>query len=157
MPGFLAQDGTSVLGAVRVLPLPPAGIHVSLWTILRRGLLPFAMTHGRAAVRRLFWLKNAYEALEAEAADHASHAYVHMLAVLPEHQGRGLGSHLLTRVLAAGAASGTQRQTVLTTNLDRNVAFYERHGFELLSRRTLEPPDSHSYSVWSMRRYDSVP
>ncbi len=135
---------------------PPGGINLSVWTMLRRGLLPFAMAHGRAAVRRLFWVKRAYEVLEGDAADHASHAFVHMMAVAPEHQGRGVGSHVLTRVVEASATPGSQRQTVLTTHLERNVTFYERHGFQLLSKRTLEPPDSHLYTVWSMRRLDGT-
>src|SRR4051812_17115598 len=147
---FVAVDGGDRPLATVTLR-PPAGIDISLWTMLRRGLLPFAIAHGRAAVQRLFWLKRTYDALEADAADHQSHAYVHMMAVLPEHQGRGLGTHLLSRVLAASAGAGGLRRTVLATHLDRNVAFYERHGFELLSQRTLQPPDSHSYTVWSMR------
>jgi GNAT superfamily N-acetyltransferase len=126
---------------------PPLGFHISLWTILRRGLLPFAIAHGLAAVRRLFWLKETYDALEADAAASAPHAYVHMMAVAPEHQGRGVGHRLLADVLDAHAAP----QTVLTTNLERNVVFYRRHGFEVSSERRLQPPGSHPYTVWSMR------
>jgi GNAT superfamily N-acetyltransferase len=134
---------------------PPAGIEISLWTLLRRGLLPFAVHHGRAAVRRLFWLKDEYDRLEAEAAEHAPHAYVHMMAVTPEHQGLGIGSRLLGRVLDEHAAPNVVTQTVLTTHLPRNVAFYRRHGFELTSERTLHPPQSHAYSIWSMRRHNT--
>jgi len=148
---FVAVDGGDRPIATVTLR-PPAGIDISLWTMLRRGLLPFAVAHGRAAVQRLFWLKRTYEALEADAADHQSHAYVHMMAVLPEHQGRGVGGHLLSRVLAASAGTGPVRQTVLITHLGRNVTFYDRHGFELLWERTLQPPDSRSYTVWSMRK-----
>jgi ribosomal protein S18 acetylase RimI-like enzyme len=127
---------------------PPNGLHISLWTMLRRGLLPFAAAHGVDAVRRLLWLKRTYDALEAEAAANQPHAYVHMMAVAPEHQGAGLGSRLLAEVLGARGAV----QTVLTTNLARNVAFYRRHGFDVFSERGLQPPDSHVYTVWSMRR-----
>jgi len=127
---------------------PPSGLHISLWTMLRRGLLPFAAAHGTGAVQRLLWLKRTYDALEAEAAAHQPHAYVHMMAVAPEHQGRGLGSRLLAQVLGPRAAT----QTVLTTNLSRNVVFYRRHGFEVTSERMLQPPGTHAYTVWSMRR-----
>jgi ribosomal protein S18 acetylase RimI-like enzyme len=115
--------------------------------MLRRGLLPFAAAHGLDAVRRLLWLKRAYDAFEAEAAENMPHAYVHMMGVAPEHQGRGLGSRLLAHVLGARAAA----QTVLTTNLPRNVVFYRRHGFEVTSERVLQPPGSHAYTAWSMR------
>jgi GNAT superfamily N-acetyltransferase len=144
---FVALDaGERAIATVTLRP--PSGIEVSLWTLLRRGLLPFAITHGGAAVRRMLWLKRAYDELEVGAAAHAPHAHVHMMAVAPEHQGRGLGSRLLADVLAAHVVT----QTVLTTHLRRNIAFYRRHGFELLSERTLHPPRSHAYPVWSMRR-----
>jgi ribosomal protein S18 acetylase RimI-like enzyme len=131
---------------------PPRGVHISLWTMLRRGLFPFAVAHGHEAVQRLLWLKRTYDALEAEAASDAPHAYVHMMAVAPEQQGRGLGSRLLTHVLGERGSGAGELQTVLTTHRERNVIFYRRHGFELLSQQTLEPPGSHAYQVWSMRR-----
>lgn len=144
---FAALDaGGRVLATVTLRP--PSGLHISFWTMLRRGLLPFAAAHGLDAVQRLLWLKRTYDALEAEAAANMPHAYVHMMAVAPEHQGRGLGSRLLAEVLGASIAT----QTVLTTHLPRNVTFYRRHGFELLSERTLRPPRSHAYTVWSMRK-----
>jgi ribosomal protein S18 acetylase RimI-like enzyme len=131
---------------------PPRGIHISFLTMLRRGLLPFAIAHGRAAVQRLFWLKHTYDALEAEAAAHTAHAYVHMMAVAPEYQGRGIGSRLLAEVLETHASPSVVTQTVLTTHLERNVVFYRRHGFELLSQRTLQPPGGAPYAIWSMLR-----
>lgn len=148
---FVALDANERAIATVTLR-PPAGIEISLWTMLRRGLVPFALAHGGAAVRRLFWLKQTYDALEAEAAAHAPRAYVHMMAVAPEHQGRGVGSQLLSRVLRRHAVT----QTVLTTNLPRNVVFYRRHGFEVMSERALNPPDSHAYTVWSMRAQSST-
>jgi GNAT superfamily N-acetyltransferase len=72
-----------------------------------------------------------------------------MMAVAPEHQGRGVGSRLLGRVLEA---TDGVTQTVLTTHLQRNVVFYTRRGFELVSERTPHPPQSHSYTIWCMRR-----
>jgi GNAT superfamily N-acetyltransferase len=144
---FVALDaGGRVLATVTLRP--PGGLHISFWTMLRRGLLPFAAAHGWGAVQRLLWLKRTYDALEAEAAANLPHAYVHMMAVAPEHQGQGVGSRLLAQVLGASNAA----QTVLTTHLPRNLVFYRRHGFEVLSERTLQPPRSHAYTVWSMRR-----
>jgi ribosomal protein S18 acetylase RimI-like enzyme len=131
---------------------PPGGVHVSPLTMLRHGLLPFAFTHGRSAVRRLLWLKETYDALEAEAARGRPHWYVHMMAVRPDQQGRGLGSRLLERLLAETADRATPTQTVLTTNLVRNVAFYQRAGFEVVGERALEPPNGAPYTVWSMVR-----
>jgi len=131
---------------------PPGGIHVSALTMLRRGLLPFAFAHGREAVARLFWLKRSYDALEARAARDAPHFYVHMMAVVPDQQGRGHGTALLERALARETAAAPGVPTVLTTHLPRNVIFYRRAGFEVVDERQLQPPDSDGYTVWSMRR-----
>ena len=127
---------------------PPGGIHISTLTMLRRGLLPFALAHGRAAVERLFWLKRTYDALEADASRGEPHFHVHMMAVAPDRQGRGEGGRLLERVLA----SATAAPIVLTTHLAINVAFYQRAGFIVVDERTLQPPGADPYPVWSMRR-----
>lgn len=131
---------------------PPGGIHISTLTMLRRGLLPFAVAHGRAAVRRLFWLKHTYDALEAEAAAHGPHFYVHMMGVAPDQQGRGHGARLLAQILDRTRATTSTVPTVLTTHLPINLEFYRRAGFELSDERTLHPPDAPPYTVWSMRR-----
>ena len=131
---------------------PPGGIHVSALTMLRRGLLPFALAHGRATVQRLFWLRRTYDALEAETARGARHFYVHMMAVAPERQGRGHGARLLEQILECETARAPDLPAVLTTHLPRNVVFYQRHGFEVADERGLRPPGSDGYTVWTMRR-----
>ena len=131
---------------------PPGGVPISTLTMLRHGLVPFAFAHGRAAVKRLLWLKKTYDALEAEAAQNRPHWYVHMMAVRPDQQGRGLGSRLLEHMLARTADAGTPLQCVLTTHLRQNLVFYQRAGFELTGERKLEPPDASPYTVWAMVR-----
>lgn len=138
-----------VLGTVTLRP--PHGFHISTLTMLRRGLLPFAIAHGRRAVERLLWLKRTYDGLEVEVAGGHAHGYVHMMAVRPDHQGRGIGSRLLAEVLAGDPHTATH-PTVLTTHLPQNLVFYRRAGFELISERTMQPPAGASYPVWSMRR-----
>jgi GNAT superfamily N-acetyltransferase len=130
---------------------PPEGFAISVLTMFRRGLLPFALAHGRAAVKRMFWLKNAYDALEERTANGAPHWYVHMMAVRPERQGQGVGSALLRRVLESTAETSTH-PTVLTTHLPENVIFYRRASFDVFAEQTLEPPGDRPYTVWSMRR-----
>jgi len=130
---------------------PPQGVAVSALTMLRRGLVPFALAHGRSAVKRLFWLKHTYDALEAEASRRRPHWHVHMMAVRPDLQGQGLGSSLLRHVLDAAARIDATAPTVLTTHLETNVTYYRRAGFEVSDERTLCPPDAEAYTVWSMR------
>jgi GNAT superfamily N-acetyltransferase len=131
---------------------PPGGLRISTLTMLRHGLLPFAFTHGHSAVRRLLWLKDTYDELEALAAEGRPHWYVHMMGVRPDLQGQGVGSRLLERVLAGVADVTPLVHCVLTTHLRQNLVFYGRAGFELVGERALAPPDGAPYTVWSMAR-----
>lgn len=149
------EDESGVVATVTLRP--PGGVHISMLTMLRRGLLPFALSHGTAAVKRLFWLKETYDALEARAAGGGPHWYVHMMAVRADAQGRGLGNELLSRTLSKTADRQPELPTVLTTHLPRNLRFYERAGFEVVDERVLHPPGGSPYTVWSMARRLSRP
>jgi GNAT superfamily N-acetyltransferase len=147
---YVACDASERLIATVTLR-PPGGVPISTLTMLRRGLLPFLLAHGHDPVRRLFWLKRTYDALELEAAQGGAHSHVHMMAVAPERQGAGIGSRLLARVLSLRPPVQTPLPTVLTTHLERNVVFYRRAGFQVVDERVLEPPGGRAYRVWSMR------
>lgn len=129
---------------------PPHFIPISTWTMLRRGLLPFALQHGRSATRRLFWLKDKYDALEAELAGHAPHWYVHMMAVQPDLQGRGVGTELLARAMEDAVPSKSTAPVVLTTHLRENLVFYQRARFRITWEQTVQPPGGAPYPVWGM-------
>lgn len=134
---------------------PPEGFDISLLTMLRRGLLPFALTHGRRAVQRLLLLKSTYDALETRLADGESNWLLRMMAVDPSVQGRGLGTELVNRVLSdLDTAHGTKHPPllVLTTHTPRNVTFYERSGFSVARVEDVSFAETERYSVWSMRR-----
>lgn len=133
---------------------PPGGINTSRWAMVRHGLLPFGLAHGIGAVRRLLWLKDTYEALESELAGGRSHWFLHMMAVDPDRQGRGLGSKILDAVLPTTPGRSRNVDTVLTTHLRRNLPFYERVGFRNSWERRLEPPDADPFTVWGMIRSD---
>ncbi len=146
----MLNDAGRVIATVTLRP--PQGVHISKRAMVRHGLLPFAFSHGLGAVKRLFWLKQTYEALEAQAAQRDPHWYVHMMAVAPDHQGKGHGSALLRHVLDAANHRDPSAPTVLTTHLEANVTYYRRAGFHVSDQHTLTPPGSHPYSVWSMRK-----
>lgn len=136
---------------------PPGGVRMQPWTLVRHGFAPFILGHenlseGRAAWRRLMWLKKTYDALEALAADHGLHVHVHMMAIRPDQQGAGLGTKLLEAALRRATAGSGSFPIVLTTHLERNVTFYRRAGFEVISECIVTPPDAEGWTVWSMRR-----
>jgi ribosomal protein S18 acetylase RimI-like enzyme len=75
------------------------------------------------------------------------HWYLLIVAVDPDLQGRGLGSALMKEGLAR--ADQANCPCYLETSSERNLAFYERHGFVVVERATLGdggPP------AWAMRR-----
>jgi GNAT superfamily N-acetyltransferase len=134
---------------------PPDGVPISLLTMIRRGLLPFAYAHGLGAVRRLLILKGAYDALEDRLARGERHWLVHMMAVDPARHGMGLGSQLLHFILDATVDARTTEgmpPAVLTTHKKRNVVFYERAGFEVDDVSHVSLMGEAPYSVWCMRR-----
>lgn len=58
---------------------------------------------------------------------HGPFIYITLMGVLPDKQGRGLGSRLLTEICAI--ADREKRWCCLETILAKNVALYNKHGF----------------------------
>jgi GNAT superfamily N-acetyltransferase len=149
---YLALDGGVASGTVTVRP--PGGIQISTLTMLRHGLLPFALAHGMTAVRRLFALKEAYDRIEARLTAGGTHWWVHMMAIDPSKHGRGMGAALLASALAAtvDASGSAPLPVLLTTHNERNVRFYRRAGFEVVDVQELALEGAVPYRVWGMRR-----
>jgi ribosomal protein S18 acetylase RimI-like enzyme len=146
---FVAHEAGTICATVTLRP--PEGFRVTALAMIRSGLLSFAVAHGRRTVGRVLALKRVYDDLESAAAGRTPHWHIHMMAVDPRRQGRGVGSQLLADVLARTAADdGARRPIVLTTHKPQNVTFYRRSGFEVVGERdvALGAP----YRVWSMRR-----
>jgi ribosomal-protein-alanine N-acetyltransferase len=62
--------------------------------------------------------------------------HINNLAVLPEHRGTGIGSALLTRALAEGAALGAKRATLEVRRSNQAARrLYERFGFSVAGVR----------------------
>jgi ribosomal protein S18 acetylase RimI-like enzyme len=74
-----------------------------------------------------------------------AHWYLWALGVTPAAQGQGIGGRLLQPVLASAAAEGLP--CYLETETERNVAFYRKHGFEVL---TAEQVPGHGLMLWTM-------
>lgn len=77
--------------------------------------------------------------------------YLSILGISPEHQGRGLGPGLIRPVLEQADAAGVA--SYLETFSDRNRAFYNRLGYEIVGTFD-EPITDATYAV--MRRMPSV-
>ncbi len=59
------------------------------------------------------------------------HWHMGPIGVLPEYQGQGIGSQLMTRFCRE--VDTCQASAYLETDLDRNVVFYENFGFRIIN------------------------
>eukprot|EP00808_Paulinella_micropora_P019690 g1472.t1 len=116
------------------------GIQDDLVDMLRAGLwkLPFVL--GRAALTRLL---HAVKELDKVYAEHFNKRYgklnyfhLERMVVAPSCQGQGVGTACLQQTLDSIVAP-TARPCVLTTQLKRNVRFYQKLGFKVLHEADL--------------------
>jgi GNAT superfamily N-acetyltransferase len=84
--------------------------------------------------------------MEAQHPHDPSHWYLFILGTEPAAQGRGLGSVLLSHMLARIDADGLP--AYLESSSDRNLALYGRHGFEITSEVAIPGGPM----IWPMRR-----
>jgi GNAT superfamily N-acetyltransferase len=95
---------------------------------------------------RLPWMRRGFEAI-TRAHPAESHFYLSGLGTDPPRQGEGLGSAALRPVLTRCDALGIP--AYLESTKERNVAFYERHGF-VVTGTVAVPPDGPT--LWTMWR-----
>jgi ribosomal protein S18 acetylase RimI-like enzyme len=74
------------------------------------------------------------------------HAYLWFLGVSPAAQGRGVGSALLRAANARLDATG--QPAYLETGTTRNVALYQRHGYQVISKHRARPDAPTMWSMW---------
>jgi len=114
--------------------LPPKKIHQSIWSIIRCGGLKALRKAGFGVIKRgwpiLQYMEPAHKRLAP-----MDHWYLALLAVDPEHQGKGYGSLLLKAKFKEIDEQGLP--AYLETNTEENVGFYEKHGFEVLEHVTI--------------------
>lgn len=132
----------------------PEVANVSLWEMLRVGLVAMPLYFGWGTVRRLLAIKNSTEdQFEAARVAHGllgkPVCMLERMVVHPADQGRGIGTQALRQVLAEADAAGWPM--LLGTNEERNVVFYERVGFEVVHRKE-ETVDGYSFLTFTMLR-----
>jgi ribosomal protein S18 acetylase RimI-like enzyme len=75
-------------------------------------------------------------------------SYLWFIGVSPEFQNKGKGSQLLEEVIQESEAR--ERPIYLETSVDRNLPWYQKHGFEIF--QTLE----FTYTLYLLRRSNNV-
>jgi ribosomal protein S18 acetylase RimI-like enzyme len=128
--------------------LSPGNTEVTLWRILRTGfVLQRAVGRFNPQARREFLAALAYMDEVQKREVPRPHWYLWALGVDPRCQGQGIGSRLLQPVLARADQDGVP--CYLETQSERNVAFYRKRGFEVVSDGLLPGLE---LRVWMMLR-----
>jgi ribosomal protein S18 acetylase RimI-like enzyme len=106
----------------------------SFWRILTSGAIWQAIKIGRKAFRKM----QAYDQYVERKHDElvpANHWYLAVLAVDPQHQGKGYGRKLLNEMLAQIDIEGLP--CYVETEGEKNVAMYQRFGFQVIDKFTV--------------------
>ena len=98
---------------------------------IRTGLFLLPLRLNRREAWRNMHLERLADRFHSQAVT-APHWYLLMLGVEPSLQGRGIGSLLLQPVLEL--ADRQKLACYLETNNEKNLPFYERHGFSVKSQ-----------------------
>lgn len=124
--------------------LPPDAPDISIARAARAGWWQAPWRLGATAVARLWQINAAGDVAKRRLP--IRRWYLMTLGVAPERQGQGVGSALVQPVLAAAGAAGTPCS--LETATERDVAFYRKHGFDVVEEHALGA-DGH---FWAMVR-----
>jgi GNAT superfamily N-acetyltransferase len=84
--------------------------------------------------------------LERDHPPRPEHFYLASLGVVPEEQGKGLGSRLLQPILAICDSDGIP--AYLESSKESNIAFYARHGFRVTGELKLSRSGPTMWPMW---------
>ncbi|MBE3558783.1 MAG: GNAT family N-acetyltransferase [Ktedonobacteraceae bacterium] len=127
--------------------LTPGNTTFRIGRMLRCGITLSPFDFGLEGLRRFIRISNFTEALHKSCIA-GSHWYLWAIGVDPRSHGRGIGGGLLQPVLAKAAAE--RLPCYLETQNERNVSFYQKHGFEIARAERIPGTDLH---VWAMLRH----
>lgn len=144
-----AQGWTSageLVGCARWFEPGPPPVHFGALL----GALLLTPLRLREATRRFLAYGRAVETLRLDTV-REPHWYLAGLGVDPDWRRQGIGAALLRPGIEASQRDGAP--CVLLTNTQTNIAFYARHGFEVIRAGTTPPGGP---PAWVMRRKPTV-
>jgi ribosomal protein S18 acetylase RimI-like enzyme len=128
--------------------LAPGQTEVTPWRMLRTGFgLARAVARFNPRARREFQAALAYMDKIHKRDVPGPHWYLWALGVEPNKQGHGIGSRLIQPVMDRAAYEGLP--CYLETEAERNVAFYVKHGFRVVSDGLVP---EYGFRIWTMLR-----
>jgi ribosomal protein S18 acetylase RimI-like enzyme len=123
--------------------IPPESQKLPPLAVLRSGMLGVPLVAGRS-LPRIARILAASARFRSETAP-KRHLFLAGIAVEPEAQGTGVGTELLRAGLRM--ADRDRMPCFLLTSNPRNLPFYERQGFEVVSSRRLHDDGPESWAL----------
>ncbi len=123
---FVAKDGSQLVGVMRMIEWPdcqksiPTGLEKILMLLFARG-----------AAKRLFKFRSIWKKHDPK----KPHWHIDPIGVLPERQGKGIGSKLLAHFCKI--VDDNMAAAYLETDVNRNVILYERFGFKVIEKEPI--------------------
>ena len=119
LPGiiFLAKEKGKIIGTMRMKSC--------------EGSKALESPKGAQDENDIDWRKSVWQAEWTRRDPSSLHWHLGPIGVLPSHQGSGVGSALMERFCQE--VDACEREAYLETDLDKNVRFYEKFGFELVA------------------------
>lgn len=119
---------TPTLGGVAVW-ISPGNTDLTFGQVLKSGFLTAVCTIGLNPLGRFIRTTNYIETIKKQTLSTRVHWNLVLFGIDPAQQGHGLGSHLISPILAKAEAENIP--CYLESANERNLSFYRRHGFEI--------------------------
>ena len=124
---LVGEDGGRVVGVLNAVEWPNCQLPI----IEKFKIAPLTIRVTGLGLPRAFTMMRVW----AKHDPRARHWHVGPIGVNPEHQGRGIGTALLAAFLEMADAQASP--AYLETDVDRNVALYEKFGFKVIGQEDI--------------------
>lgn len=130
-----------------IFTLPPGHTKISMWEYIQSGFLLTPFMLGFRNYRRSMECEDFVGATQIELMKNRPHYYLWGLAVDPRQKAQGIGAALLRPLLAQ--ADDQKMPVYLETHDEKNVRYYQKYGFDLLTTRQIP---KYQLPIWCMLR-----
>jgi hypothetical protein len=121
--------------------------YITTWRLIRsRGIVPF-LSIGLRSFMKVAGSLSPIDEVRRKQMKNRAYAYIQIIGVASEHQGKGYGGKMLRSMLAA--SDEVNLPIYLETESESNVALYERFGFSTCEHMKLPIIDQ---PMWAMIR-----
>jgi GNAT superfamily N-acetyltransferase len=132
--------------------VPSDAAKISTWEMVTAGMWQIPLRFGPSTLLRLLSLLDAMKRVDANiGSDRTKKILLQRMVVHPDYQGNGIGSTALQTVLDDFNNQGLDVH--LDTQLERNVVFYQRLGWQVVHEHDYFPEDTcFGFHSWSLVR-----